>query len=68
MFCFEQSVGKVLTGLDLIAQKFLSDNGKGTYTNPLIAADFSDTDVVWVGETYYLFSTTMFIFPGVAIL
>lgn len=38
------------------------------YTNPLIPADFPDPDVILVNDTYYMVSTTMFIFPGVTIL
>ena len=30
------------------------DNGDGTYTNPVINADYSDPDVVAVGDDYYL--------------
>lgn len=45
-----------------------SDNGDGTYTNPVIYADFPDPDVIRVDSTYYMVSTTMFIFPGVTIL
>jgi beta-xylosidase/enterochelin esterase-like enzyme len=45
-----------------------SDNGDGTYTNPVIAADFPDPDVILVDSTYYMVSTTMFVFPGVTIL
>lgn len=50
------------------AQKNHSDNGDGTYTNPVIPADFPDPDVIRVGNTYYMVTTTMFIFPGVTIL
>jgi len=50
------------------AQNVHSDNGNGTYTNPLISADFPDPDVIRVGDTYYMVTTTMFIFPGVTIL
>lgn len=52
----------------LCAQKTHSDNGNGTYTNPLIAADFPDPDVIRVGDTYYMVTTTMFVFPGVTVL
>ncbi|MBW4888505.1 glycoside hydrolase 43 family protein [Mucilaginibacter sp. HMF5004] len=52
----------------LFAQSLHSDNGNGTYTNPVIPADFPDPDVVKVGDTYYMVSTTMFIFPGVPII
>jgi beta-xylosidase len=52
----------------LQAQKTSSDNNDGTYTNPVIFADFPDPDVILVSDTYYMVSTTMFIFPGVTIL
>lgn len=52
----------------LFAQKFHSDNGDGTFTNPVIPADFPDPDVIRVGDTYYMVTTTMFIFPGVTVL
>ncbi len=45
-----------------------SDKGDGTYTNPVIFGDFPDPDVVRVGDTYYMVSTTMHIFPGATIL
>lgn len=53
---------------DSIAQKFNSDNGDGTYTNPVINADFPDPDAILVGDTYYMVSTTMFVFPGVTVI
>src|SRR5215204_1761534 len=52
----------------LRAQKLQSDNGDGTYTNPLIASDFPDPDVILVDDTYYMVTTTMFVFPGVTVL
>ncbi|MDP4208880.1 MAG: glycoside hydrolase 43 family protein [Bacteroidota bacterium] len=58
----------ILLQPDLQAQKRHSDNGDGTFTNPVINADFPDIDVIRVDDTYYMLSTTMFIFPGVPIL
>jgi beta-xylosidase len=58
----------ILTSSIVQAQNVHSDNGNGTYTNPLISADFPDPDVIRVGDTYYMVTTTMFIFPGVTIL
>jgi len=49
-------------------QKLHSDNGDGTFTNPVIPADFPDPDVILVNDTYYMVTTTMFVFPGVTIL
>ncbi len=57
-----------LPPVNLFAQKTQSDNGDGTYTNPLIYADFPDPDVIRVDSVYYMVTTTMFIFPGVTIL
>jgi len=54
--------------VSLKAQKFQSDNGDGTYTNPVINADFPDPDVIVVDDTYYMVTTTMFVFPGVTVL
>lgn len=51
-----------------LAQHTCSDNGDGTFTNPLIPADFPDPDVIRVGDTYYMVSTTMFVFPGMTVL
>lgn len=45
-----------------------SDNGDGTYTNPVINGDFPDPDVIRVGDTYYMSTTTMHHFPGATIL
>ncbi len=36
--------------------------------NPILHADFPDPDVVRVGETYYMISTSMHVFPGAQIL
>lgn len=57
-----------LAAFGVKAQKFHADNGDGTYTNPVIPADFPDPDVILVGDTYYMVSTTMFVFPGVPII
>ena len=39
-----------------------------TYKNPVIFADFPDPDVIRVGDTYYMISTTMVNFPGATIV
>ena len=36
------------------SQVWCPDNGNGTYTNPVINADYSDPDACAVGEDYYL--------------
>ena len=51
-----------------ITKQWSADNGDGTYTNPVINADFPDPDIIRVGDTFYYVSTTMFYFPGATIL
>lgn len=45
-----------------------SDNGDGTFTNPVLWSDFPDPDVIRVDDTFYFVSTSMHYFPGVTIL
>lgn len=44
------------------------DNGDGTYTNPVLYADYSDPDVCAVGEDYYLTASSFNCIPGLPIL
>ncbi len=43
------------------------DQGNGTYVNPVLNADFSDPDVIRVGETYYMVASD-FHFLGMQLL
>ena len=51
-----------------MAQSWTADNGNGTFTNPLFYDEFSDPDILRVGEDYYLAGTTMHAVPGLVIL
>ena len=68
LFFIYISLVSLIPFTDSVAQKLYSDNGDGTYTNPVIAADFPDPDVIRVDSEYYMVNTTMFIFPGVTVL
>ena len=35
-----------------------------TVKNPVIDSDFPDPDIIRVGNTYYMASTTMYFMPG----
>ena len=52
------------------AQVWNPDNGDGTYTNPIINADYSDPDVCVgpSGEDYYLTASSFQCVPGLPIL
>ncbi len=45
-----------------------SDNGDGTFTNPVIWADCPDPDVIRVGDDFYFVSTTMHLMPGAPVM
>ena len=50
------------------AQTWTADLGNGTYANPLFYDEFSDPDVIRVGDDFYLTGTTMHSMPGLPIL
>lgn len=45
-----------------------ADNGNGTFTNPLFFDEFSDPDLIRVGDDFYLTGTTMHTMPGLPVL
>jgi xylan 1,4-beta-xylosidase len=50
------------------AQSWTADNGNGTYSNPLFFDEFSDPDMIRVGDDFYLAGTTMHAMPGVVVM
>ena len=44
-----------------------SDNGDGTYTNPVIRGDYPDTDIIRVGSDYYMISSSFACMPGIPV-
>lgn len=57
-----------LIAVALPAQVWRSDQGDGTYRNPVLFADYPDPDIIRVGEDFYFVSTTFANAPGVTIL
>ena len=51
-------------GNAMAQQSWTADNGNGTFTNPLFYDEFSDPDILRVGDDYYLAGTTMHTVPG----
>ena len=66
----------LLLGLSLSRSQTLSvdtrvwtpDQGDGTYRNPIIYADYSDPDVIRVGDDFYMTASSFSHFPGLPIL
>jgi hypothetical protein len=50
------------------SQTWKADNGNGTFSNPLFYDEFSDPDLIRVGDDYYLTGTTMHTMPGLPVL
>ncbi|MCM1163490.1 MAG: glycoside hydrolase 43 family protein [Muribaculaceae bacterium] len=74
---------KIFTGLSLAAltaltalganagtlsEVWVPDLGNGQYQNPIIDADYSDPDVVRVGDDYYMTASSFCDIPGLPIL
>jgi beta-xylosidase len=51
-----------------ISKSWVADNGDGTYTNPVLYADYSDPDAVRVGDDYYMTASSFNCVPGLPIL
>ena len=47
---------------------WVSDNGDGTFTNPVMWGDYPDNDIIRVGDTYYMSSTSMHLFPACPVM
>lgn len=47
---------------------WVSDQGDGTFRNPVLHADYSDPDVVRVGNDYYMTASSFNCIPGLPIL
>ncbi|HUD90606.1 glycoside hydrolase 43 family protein [Sphingobium sp.] len=48
--------------------RWIPDQGDGTYSNPVLAGDYSDPDAVRVGDDFYLVSSSFTDVPGLPIL
>ena len=51
-----------------LSKVWVADLGNGSYQNPVINADYSDPDVIRVGEDFYMVSSSFDAVPGLPIL
>lgn len=64
----------LFSSLNLFAQSnpvskvWTSDNGDGTYKNPVLHADYSDPDAIRVGDDFYMTASSFNAAPGLPIL
>ena len=51
-----------------IKKMWIADQGDGTYTNPILYTDYSDPDVIRVGEDYFMIASSFCNAPAVPLL
>lgn len=51
-----------------LSKVWISDQGNGTYKNPVINADYSDPDAIRVGDDFYMIASSFDAIPGLPIL
>src|SRR2546430_13125382 len=51
-----------------IVYSWVADQSDGTYRNPILCADYSDPDVVRVGDDYYMTASSFNCTPGLPVL
>jgi beta-xylosidase len=57
-----------IIGFSAKAQNWIPDLGNGTYKNPILYADYSDPDIIRVGEDFYMVASSFNAMPGIPIL
>jgi len=50
------------------AEQWIADLGDGKYRNPVLYADYSDPDVIRVGDDFYMVASSFNVMPGIPVL
>ncbi|MCM1519548.1 MAG: glycoside hydrolase 43 family protein [Lachnoclostridium sp.] len=62
------SAGLMASARSEVSEVWQADLGNGKYQNPIIYADYSDPDVVRVGDDYYMTASSFCDIPGLPVL
>lgn len=69
LFLFTTSLLFSQGNTDVVSQPvWVSDNGNGTYNNPILNTDYSDPDVIRVNDKFYMTASSFNCIPGLPIL
>jgi len=68
LFCILLCGTNVLAQKKYVSEVWVSDQGDGTYINPVLHADYSDPDVCAVGSDFYMTASSFHCIPGLPIL
>jgi len=63
-----QTSPRAVAGGPTVSRVWVADGGDGTYQNPIIHADYSDPDVIRVGDDFYMAASSFNVAPGLPIL
>lgn len=67
--CIETStINKQRSQSESISKVWTADNGDGTYENPILYADYSDPDIIRVGDDFFMTASSFNCSPGLPIL
>lgn len=61
-------VSMSVSGQSYKSNVWVADQGNGTYKNPILYTDYSDPDVIRVGDDYYMTASSFNCVPGLPIL
>ena len=62
------ALNATILGAQGLSMVWVADQGDGTYRNPILHADYSDPDVIRVGEDYWMTSSSFDCLPALQIL
>jgi beta-xylosidase len=63
-----KSEAQILIRENPISKVWVADRGDGKYKNPILHADYSDPDVIRVGDDFYLTASSFNFAPGLPVL
>ncbi len=61
-------VNKTYSSSNYVSNVWVADQGDGTYKNPILFADYSDPDVIRVGNDFFMTASSFNCVPGLPIL
>jgi len=67
-FLFVSSCSNPNKTMPYVSKVWVADNNDGTYKNPVLYADYSDPDLVRIGNDYYMTASSFSCIPALPIL
>jgi beta-xylosidase len=65
---FVSGCSNPLKDIPYVSKVWVADNRDGTYKNPILYADYSDPDIIRLGNDYYMTASSFSCIPGLPIL